>query len=62
MNLAHAAIMAEVPVDFGYLFRLEDANERVFVATVVERVQDTRRAIAREERSQAELAQKGKRA
>ena len=60
MNLAHAAIMAEAPIDLGWLFRLEDPNELVFAATVIERVQDSRRAINAEHRREIDKAKRGR--
>jgi len=58
VNLAHAAIMAEVPVDLGWLYRLEDPDERLFAAVVIERVQETRRAIAAEEKRRIDQARR----
>ena len=59
MNLAHAAIMAEAQIDLGWLYRLEDPNELVFAAVVIERVQDTRRAINAEQRREIDRAKRG---
>jgi hypothetical protein len=52
--------MAKVPIDLGALYRIEDPNERLWVVAVIERVQDTRRAMAERERRDIEKAKRGR--
>lgn len=50
--------MAEVPIDLHALYRIEDPSELVWTAAVIERVQETRRAINERDRRELEAAKR----